>query len=216
MYSDDRKRREVELVVCALWSSALLIGFAGNAGMKPALYGAIFSNSNAFEDGEPMLGVAASALYLWLTAEKALALPVFICALLYIPYKTTTLNRAPRRTLASITTLVVVVYFMVLSAIEEYHGFVPHPLMKFFGGLPSLFASFFKKYDGSIEAYVLIFARSCVTAFVTSTIPLSPSHDGQICVFYLTCVAILATLYDLLDMRAAWWKRQMKLVVARL
>jgi hypothetical protein len=206
-----------ELAICAIWYSALVCGLMGNFAVVPALHGVVFSLSSTFDNGEPMFGAAASAIYVWLTLNRTLAMPVFVCALIYAPCKTIVCKKAPKPTMTAITTLAAAAYLTVLTILEEMGDRVPHPLAKFFcAGGPELFGSMLVKHNGSFCGMLHLFARTAVTAYMVFVVPLSQSQQGQLCLFYIASVALAANIYDIHEAPALWWRRQMRLVVRAL
>jgi len=212
---EGRMRRE--LVICAFWYSMLVGGRVGNYTMKPALHGAVFSLASAFHDGEPMFGVAASAIYVWLTLNNTFAMPVFLCAFGYVPLKTIVDKKSPKPTIRSITTAAVLAYLTALAILESMSGHTPHALTKFFyAGGPQILSSTLVKPNGSFKSLITVLVRTVATAMLVSIVPLSSSQDGQLCLFYIACVVLSANVYDIYEAPTLWWNRHMRRIVRAL
>jgi hypothetical protein len=214
-----------ELSLSLVWH-CLIVAVLRRPAVVPHLIGLAASVCSSIEGGEPAYGVAASAIYVWLTMGCALALPVFVGALVYVPLKTIPRGAIRPPGLTSLTTLGLAAPLLMLMVYEDrVYNHVSHPLAAFIdrkclvaAGLPLiiLFGAFLPTVDDSLLCLLAICMRTGVLIGIVVRVPPVTSRVGQMCVYYITCGAMTATIYDMYDIWAMWWGRQVKLITQRL
>lgn len=205
-----------EVSLSLSWHLAI-VALLRKRGMIPNLIGFAASACSAIEGGEPAYGVAASAIYVWLTLGYTLALPVFIGALVYVPLKTIPRGAVRPPGLTSRTTLGLAVALLMLMVFEDrWYTYVSRPLAKFIDTKPQLFGAFLSRVGGSWLDLLTVCVRAGVLTFAVVHVPPLTSRVGQMCIYYIACVAMAATIYDAYDVWALWWDRQVSLITQRL